>query len=249
MNLKTSCLWIVSVLVTFALPPICFSLAMTQDKGKWPDSWPQEMEPLRNKAKTIEFTAGNQEDIYEIHFSDRDQFEHFWPVILSLKTPGAPLRLSRINPDYQGSLLSYARPAVRIYAPPQSASSGPGGDEGEAMAKLNEEMLNASPEKRKELKQEFARLLRKQKEQGKSLQSGPPWPKEIISDSGELPEYVHAEEVDGKRRWVPAMRDGKRVGFLYRARIEIELIVDGNVIDLNRILLPPESFIIDKRFE
>jgi len=32
------------------------------------------------------------------------------------------------------------------------------------------------------------------------------------------------------------------------ARTEVELIVDGNVVDLNRISLPPDTPIIDKRF-
>jgi hypothetical protein len=28
----------------------------------------------------------------------------------------------------------------------------------------------------------------------------------------------------------------------------IELIVDGNIVDLNRIQLPPDTFIMDERF-
>jgi hypothetical protein len=241
MNLKTLSRIAVYGIAFFGIVSLCYSLAQTRDRGEWPESWSKELESLRKVARTIGFMAGNWENIYEIPFSDRYQFESLWPIILSLKTPGAPLRLSRINPGYQGSLLSYARPAVRIYAPPRNASTSPGGVEGEAMAKLNEEMVNASPEKRKELEQEFARLLRKQKEQGQILRPGPPWPKEIISDSGELPEYVRAEELDGKRRWVPA-KNG------FRARIEIELVTDGNIIDLNRIPLPPDTLILDKRF-
>ena len=33
-----------------------------------------------------------------------------------------------------------------------------------------------------------------------------------------------------------------------RARIDIELIVDGDIVDLNRIPLPTDTPIIDKRF-
>jgi hypothetical protein len=33
------------------------------------------------------------------------------------------------------------------------------------------------------------------------------------------------------------------------ARTEIELVVDGNIVDLNRIPLPADTSIIDKRFE
>ena len=34
-----------------------------------------------------------------------------------------------------------------------------------------------------------------------------------------------------------------------RARIDIELIVDGKIVDLNRIPLPIDTQIIDKRFQ
>ena len=34
-----------------------------------------------------------------------------------------------------------------------------------------------------------------------------------------------------------------------RARIDIELVVDGNIVDLNRIPLPADTPIIDKRFK
>jgi len=117
------------------------------------------------------------------------------------------------------------------------------------MAKLDEEMLRASPEQRKGMEREFARIRREQEEQGATLRTGPPWPDSILSENGLLPEYVSAEKVDGKMKWVPVERGENPAGFLYRARIEIELITDGDVIDLNRIPLPPDTSIIDKRFE
>ncbi len=78
---------------------------------------------------------------------------------------------------------------------------------------------------------------------GTRLKAGPPWPEGITSPSGELPEYVVVKE--GK--WVPF--DGKnRDGFLHRARVVVVLITDGNVVDLNRIPLPSDTPIIDRRF-
>ena len=35
---------------------------------------------------------------------------------------------------------------------------------------------------------------------------------------------------------------------MYRARIDLELVVDGKIIDLNRIQIPSDAPIIDKRF-
>lgn len=80
---------------------------------------------------------------------------------------------------------------------------------------------------------------------GKRLRPGPPWPDSIKSPLGELPEYVTISQ-DGTT-WVPAKKEGCPKGFIYRARIEIELVVDGSIIDLNRIRLPAKTPIIDKR--
>ena len=65
----------------------------------------------------------------------------------------------------------------------------------------------------------------------------------IRTPTGELPEYVI--EKDGK--WIPY--DGQdQPGFRHRARVDIVLITDANIVDLNRIPLPPETPIIDRRF-
>jgi hypothetical protein len=233
----------------FGITSLCYSLVMTQNTGNWPDLWPKELEQLRSQARTIKFAAGTQEDIYEISFSDRKQFETFWLVILKVKSPQAPLRLSRLSPKEPNSLLSNAHPVVRIYAPPKDSSSGLRGKEGEAMLALHAAMRDASPDRKKQLDQEIARKWKEQVEQGRILRVGPPWPLGIQTANGTLPEYVCAIENNGKLEWVPANYGDKHVvGFLYRARIEIELVVDGDVIDLNRIPLPADTPIMDKRF-
>jgi hypothetical protein len=79
---------------------------------------------------------------------------------------------------------------------------------------------------------------------GTRLEAKPPWPESIQSASGELPEYVVAEA--GK--WVSFTR-GQHKGFLNRARVDIVLVVDGRVVDLNRIELPGETPILDRRFK
>ena len=78
--------------------------------------------------------------------------------------------------------------------------------------------------------------------QGKMLRAGPPWPKYLYSAEGKVPEYVGVDEKDGTLRWAPADRGN-------RARVDIILITDGRIIDLNRIQLPANTFIIDNRFK
>ncbi len=79
---------------------------------------------------------------------------------------------------------------------------------------------------------------------GARLHPGPPWPDSIKSESGELPEYV--VEQDGK--WV--RYDGtNNLGGRVRVQLKIVLVIDGEVIDLNRIPLPANTPIIDRRFE
>ncbi len=65
----------------------------------------------------------------------------------------------------------------------------------------------------------------------------------LVSQTGELPEYVIVK--DGK--WIPY--DGQDdSGSRHRARVDIVLITDANIVDLNRIPLPADTPIIDRRF-
>ena len=79
---------------------------------------------------------------------------------------------------------------------------------------------------------------------GKPLSPGPPWPDSAKLARGDLPEYVKIE--DGK--WVPAEGEPAH-GRLVRARQDVILVCDGEIIDINRIALPPNTPIIDRRFE
>ncbi|MHC4639224.1 MAG: hypothetical protein ACYTBV_17235, partial [Planctomycetota bacterium] len=184
------------------------ALFITRNEGIWPANWPKELEPYRNQAKTIELAAGNQENVYEIHFESREEFEKLWPTILKLKDKGAPIRLRSIEkPFKKGGLFNNEEPAVRIfsYVCPAWPSSGP---------------------------------------DGKKLIPAPPWPESIKFPRGELPEYVTRSK-DGST-WIPV--GGKKPrGFMFRARTEVELVVDGTIIDLNRIYLPSDTPILDNR--
>jgi hypothetical protein len=203
----TKTIWIFCAMIIFLCSTLCLALVITHEEGMWPASWPKALEPYRKQASTIEVGTGIQEDVHEIRFKNREEFEKLWPAILELKNKRAPLRLRSIEPFSQGSLFHNEQPVVRIYGPAYSigSASRPG---------------------------------------DKELRPVPPWPESIKSSTGELPEYVTKSE-DGMT-WVP-VEEGRPKGFIYRARIELELVVDGKIIDLNRIYLPADTPIIDKR--
>jgi hypothetical protein len=193
----------------------CLALVGISDEGHWPETWPKELDSLRKQARTLGIATGIQETVYEIPFTDAEQFEAAWPHILAVKSEGAPLILVRSPSRILGTLGESMDAGVRIHCPSMGGVSG-------------------TPD-------------------GKQLKVGPPWPDDIKSESGVLPEYVVNK--DGK--WVGGdkevllqrIKDGERVGFLYRARIDIELVVDGQIVDLNWIPLPADTPIVDKRFK
>ena len=78
---------------------------------------------------------------------------------------------------------------------------------------------------------------------GTQFDAGPPWPNSAKTASGELPEYVVVEN----GQWVPFTGENDRIG-LHRARVDIVLVNDGQIIDLNRLEFPKETPIIDRRF-
>ena len=189
------------------------ALVMTDQQGRWPADWPKSLEGLRGHARTIQIATGTQENVYEITFSNRAEFESAWPSILSLKTIGAPLRLYAVGkppPAGLGQFASNAAPIVRIYGPPQSESVAT---------------------------------------DGQKLKASAPWPKEIYGPNGELPEFVRTRSVGGELQWVAANPDeSKEPCFYDRARVDIDVVIDGVVIDLNRISLPAGTPIEDHRF-
>ncbi|MBP8911526.1 MAG: right-handed parallel beta-helix repeat-containing protein [Phycisphaerae bacterium] len=83
-----------------------------------------------------------------------------------------------------------------------------------------------------------------QKPGGRTLPIGPPWPLSVMMPDGSLPEYVVISE-DGSQ-WVPAVGNVTG-GFRHRARVEIELVADGHILDFRRILVPAGIPIVDRR--
>jgi len=215
-RLRSFTLTVAAILLVCTSAHALWSIA---DRGTWPDSWPKELEPLRQQARSA---MHDSQTVYGIPFTDREQFEAAWPHILSLKSPKAPIILYRGPHAFLGTGMAAG---VRVRSPNQGTLITPGGSVYPAGAEAS------VPD-------------------GRFMKVGPPWPEEVRTADGALPEYVLID--DGKWR---AYREDDAKGpiarrmTIRRARTEIELVVDGNVVDLNRIPLPADTPIIDRRFD
>jgi len=160
-----------------------------------------------------------QHTVYEIPFANRAEFESAWPHLLAVASKHAPLVLLSSPDKWLGHSIAAG---VRIRCPPTGQLIHFRGMIYPPGAEA------AIPD-------------------GKFLKVGPPWPDDIKSPSGALPEYVIID--NGKwRAFERKDFGGPNARTILRSRIEIALIVDGNIVDLNRIPLPADAPIIDKRF-
>ncbi len=185
------------------------ALYSVANEGRWPKSWPRELEPLRKQSRTL---VASWVAIYEIRFTNRQEFESAWPHIVKLKSKGAPVTLLRGPHKKLGGTINAG---VRIHAPRTGGLVTPRGG-----------ITGAD-------------------DSGEFLRIGPPWPDHVKSESGAPPEYVF----DDNGKWASWNPENGERRDLRRARLEIELVVDGDIVDLNRIRIPADTPIIDKRFE
>jgi hypothetical protein len=143
-----------------------YAIWSVSDTGRWPDTWPKELEPLRKQSQSYTGSSANR-TFHQIQFETREEFEAAWPHLLKVKTDKAPVFLSRSPVKYLGPEKS----SVRVW-----------------MA-LNVSKPVASP--------------------------------------------------------IPGVKN-ERARWMYTTHIE--LIVDGKIVDLNRIELPADTPIVDERF-
>ena len=182
---------------------------------------------MRKQAQTVGVGHGIQENVYVIPFKNREDFEKAWPHILKVKSKGAPLMLENNSFKYHVSGTKGVT-GVMILAPSQGFTGGVHSPQAKSYEDMAEEVTK-----------------------GTMLHSSAPWPTNILSSEGELPEYVIPKtDLDGKMRWIDAKQfDGKYPAFRHRARIDVILITDGKIVDLNRIIIPANTPVIDNRFK
>jgi len=83
-------------------------------KGDWPATWPKELEPLRQHAKTLVGPMADNQH-FAITFTKREDFEAAWPHLLKVKSPGTAVLLVRAPNFY---LADGAKAGVVIHTPP-----------------------------------------------------------------------------------------------------------------------------------
>lgn len=108
---------------------LCFALVMTDSTGRWPASWPKELEPYRKVARTVDVACGIQEKAYEIPIYNRDEFEKMWPYILKLTSKGSLLIIEKGPSNYFSSTIETG---IRILALSEGVSISPDGTRLEA---------------------------------------------------------------------------------------------------------------------
>ena len=160
-----------AAVVLGAVTSAAYALYSVSNDGRWPQSWPQELEPLRKQAHSF---VGPQtaHQHHAITFTKREEMEAAWPHLLKVKTKGAPVFLVQ-GPNF--FLGETSRAGVIVHSPPPGQADNP-----------------ATPE-------------------------------------------APINSTNMRERW------------LYTTYIE--LVVDGEIVDLNRIPLPADTPIIDERFK
>ena len=156
--------------IAFCVVSSVYANYVVDDKGTWPKSWPEELEPLRKQSRTLQGSLLNLV-FYEIPFTKREDFESAWPHILKIKSQGAPLILLRGSDTRIGRISA----GVCIQCPPPQTGN---------------RVTPSAPDD--------------------------------TTKARELPV------------WAPTV---------------IELVVDGDIVDLNRIPLPADTPIVDERFK
>lgn len=218
-------------LIVFCLSASVLHAAIfPSNTGDWPQDWPEELEPYRAKSTTLGVGTGIQENIYTIPFESRDEFEKIWPVLLKQTSLGSKVRLLVVSDKEHpawGKFLENSRPCVHVYAPSGGWSVNP--------------KYDLPPQ---ELQTKIEQLIK----DGEMIRATAPWPDYLIGEDGRLPEYVVSYvDDDGKMKWKPGQVGDGSKGFYNRARVDIELVIDGKIIDLNRIRFPEHVVIVDKR--
>jgi hypothetical protein len=108
-----------TVIAFFTAYSAVYAEYVTFNEGRWPESWPKELEPLRDQATTW---VGPDPGLrhYLIPFTKRADFESAWPHLLKVKSKGAPVILLRApKTDYMG-----LKPAgVLIHSPPEGTDT------------------------------------------------------------------------------------------------------------------------------
>jgi hypothetical protein len=129
----------IAFLAAVAVYVVCstvYAAGTVIDKGTWPESWPKELEPLREQSRTFIGGLARYEH-YAIRFTKREEFESAWPYIVKVKSKGAPIFLVR-GPNF--FLGHDSKAGVVVHCPPSGRNDKPAGPEAQIPGVTNERM-------------------------------------------------------------------------------------------------------------
>ena len=250
---------------------LCLTFATTvtraaisiHSNGLWPETWPPELEPYRKGSWTfnpIDYDCDGT--LYRISAKDTEDFDRLWSGLLKLLDRGSEvtLRSARLE-DWPETTLHPGQPVVQIYAPPLNGVGGypPMLDESNRPVSSERVELWYRLQRNEPLTPQESDLLNMSKDDmlraldvdamrtnnGRWVRVGPPWPDDLRNEAGELPDLVHFEDIDGTVRWVAGPYPGWSHGT--KCRIDLELVVDGSLVDVDRLEIPAFVRVIDQR--
>src|SRR5437016_5222208 len=121
MKRTIACLAVVvlAAIAFFAASSAVYALYEVIDKGTWPKSWPRELEPLRQQARTLVGPEAAFEH-YQIPFTNREQFESACSHPLKVKSKAAPIILVR---GTKTDFMEIKPAGVLIHSPPDKSTN------------------------------------------------------------------------------------------------------------------------------
>lgn len=242
--MRFSCLLLAAIVTLGGGASPCGALWEISGEGRWPDSWPEELEPLRAQSDTLSHISC---DVHEIPFADREQLERALPYFLAIASEGTPLTLARGKNPWTGMTFGLTK---RRLLEALGKGGQPAEDFAAGVAVITPKTGGLLAADADGSVAYIAAGAEESHPDATILRVGPPWPDDIRDERGALPEYV----VPDGAKWLPIRRQDirdprfrKQSSYIQRVPIEVCLMVDGRVVDLNRIRLP--QLVVDKRFD
>ncbi len=192
--MKSVCRVATIFVVALLIPATSFSSVDVVEGGRWPYSWPSELNVYRDQASTSYEAAADHQTAYHIAFQKRDDFEKAWPHILRLLEQGSRLTLLK-SPSIHQVDLSVSQSGSKPELIPEDLDFLPQVPDPREVfdPRVSEGILSkAMPSFRRP----SVRILcpsdgRLRLQDGRYFFPRPPWPDHIKSNDGALPEYVY----------------------------------------------------------
>jgi hypothetical protein len=92
---------------------------IVESGGRWPKTWPSELEPFRARANTGQLYAGSTATVYEIEFKSAQEFNRVWPALLKVKSKKAPIVFVAATQGTTSAGGEPMQPQVHIVCPTQ----------------------------------------------------------------------------------------------------------------------------------